>query len=496
MKRGFFAVLAIFLLFGWSAAGFLKASSPKKPEPDERTSGNPGYRITLLSLKPLKLSVSADIPIDGKILAMDDTYPAELPEMAAKGWPALISNLTVSDADRKKIELSPLAGNNGWQLAAPVRSTLHLSYEVDYSLFAAWGWSSPLESAFEDNDNAIVAGRSVFITSDRTGPVDVEITTPESWIPIMPWPAGKDGPHHYSVRSAEDLTNNMLVFSRNKPDVARGAGFQLQIVSMGHWQPLRSLLRTVLNTIISREVALMRFKEKETYNVVLLPIQDEGGNAFRQSFVYCFNDPNASNKAVWANTLAHEIFHYWNYARLEGADYASSQWFQEGFTEYVANLIMAKGKITDQDAFLSKLSRHVNNYRKLTTTLENYGTHKGPPLYSAGALVAFDWDLKIRNASAGKRDIGDLFRNLMAQTDSGRRKYTWSDIRAALQKTAAGDWEGYYQAHIKGREPLPLEQVFRRAGLRLGKLPDGKEQVERDPASKGARAFRREFFIY
>ena len=93
------------------------------------------------------------------------------------------------------------------------------------------------------------------------------------------------------------------------------------------------------------------------------------------------------------------------------------------------------------------------------------------------------WDVQIRRASSGKRNIGDLLRNLMVQTDSGARKYTWTDIRAALQVTADGDWEGYYQSYIKGHEPLPLDKILPLAGLQLNKLTDGTEQVGFDPAA-------------
>jgi predicted metalloprotease with PDZ domain len=468
-------------LFGSSGVGRVTAS-PSIFNPETATLEKASYRITLVSIKPLRLSVSAEIPIDGKMLEMDDTYPAELPDMAAKGWPALISNLAASDSEGKKIELSP-AGDKGWQLSSPIRTRLHLSYDIDYSLFASNGWSSPMESAFVDEDDVIVAGRSVFITAAQIGAIDVKFETPKGWITVMPWSAEKGSSRQYGVRSKEDLTNNMLVFSKNRPDVVRAGGFQMQIVSMGHWRPIRPLLRDTLKTIIRREVELMHYIEKETYSVVLLPIADQEGNAFRESFVYCFDKPSKANRADWGNTLAHEIFHYWNYARLVGASYASSQWFQEGFTEYVANMVMVNGKIIDHNTFISKLTTHVNNYRKLTTTLENYGTHKGPPLYSAGALVAFIWDLKIRKASAGKRNIGDLFRNLMTQTDSGWRKYTWADIKAALHNTATGDWEGFYQAHIRGHEPLPLDQGLSLAGLRLSKLVDGSEKVDYDPSA-------------
>jgi predicted metalloprotease with PDZ domain len=267
------------------------------------------------------------------------------------------------------------------------------------------------------------------------------------------------------------------------PDVVKAAGFTLQITAMGHWEPLRPLIRGILGTVIAREVALMQYTERETYNVVLVPIADQGGEAYRQSFAYCHKDPSKANQAKWANTLAHEIFHYWNYARLRGADYASTQWFQEGFTEYVANVTLVSGKVVDPAAFAAKLGEHVRNSRKLETTLEAIGTHKGPPLYSAGALVAFSWDVMIRNASGGRRNIGDFFRKLWRQTDGGSREYAWADIRAALQATADADWEGFYQAHIKGHDALPLDHVLPMAGLLLSKDAAGAELVVEDPAA-------------
>ena len=206
----------------------------------------------------------------------------------------------------------------------------------------------------------------------------------------MPWMRRSSAAHGYVVRSAEDLTDNLLVFSTVAPDVVKAAGFTLQITAMGHWEPLRPLIRRVLGTVITREVNLMRYEERETYNVVLVPIDDEGGEAYRQSFAYCHAHPSNQDRAKWANTLAHEIFHYWNYARLRGSDYASTQWFQEGFTEYVANLTLVSGRIVDPDTFLAKLGEHVNNYRRLTTTLEAIGTKKGTAALqrgSAGGLL-------------------------------------------------------------------------------------------------------------
>jgi len=413
---------------------------------------------------------------------MDPSYPAELPEMSARGWPALVSGLKASDSSGKPIEAAS-PDKRGWRVSQPHEGRVTLSYDVDFSLFAAKGWSSPLESAFVDATHISVSGRGLFIVTGQVASAEIDFDVPRPWLTVMPWLHRTSAAHGYAARSAEDLTHNLLVFSTVAPDVVTAEGFTLQIVAMGHWEPLRPLIREVLGAVIAREVNLMQDKEAEIYTVVLLPIVDEGGEAYRQSFAYCFEDPSKQNRGAWANTLAHEIFHYWNYARLRGADYASTQWFQEGFTEYVANVTLVSGGIVDTGTFVARLGEHVNNYRQLTTTLEAIGTRKGPPLYSAGALVAFSWDVKIRQASGGRRNIGDLFRNLWRQTDGGARKYAWADIRAALQATADADWEGYYQAHIKGHDPLPLDEALAGAGLRLSRTDAGNEIVEPDPAA-------------
>ncbi len=65
----------------------------------------------------------------------------------------------------------------------------------------------------------------------------------------------------------------------------------------------------------------------------------------------------------------------------------------------------------------------------------------------------------------------------MIQTDSGNRKYTWTDIKTALQNTADIDWESPYQSYVRGNSPLPLDEVFSLVGLHLIKLSDGSDQV-------------------
>jgi len=285
-----------------------------------------------------------------------------------------------------------------------------------------------------------------------------------------------------------------VAFVGESPDLLRAGGFNLKVIALGHWQPARSELRRVLGIALERLVELIGFDGRADYVVVLLPQLERGGESFRASFALNLDaTPRRDNLDIWGNLIAHEVFHYWNGWRLQGADYPSSQWFQEGFTEYVANLALVSGDLISPEAFYAKLAAHVSAYRRLATPLDAPGTRKGPPLYSGGALVAFSWDTMLREATGGKRGVGALLRALLRNTEDGTRPYTWSDINASLESIAPDGWEKFRHRYIQGTEPLPLAEVLARVGLRASQDADGSIGIEPDPAATpSAQALRRD----
>lgn len=444
------------------------------------------YRIEVLRFDPPRLAITAELPIAGRDLKMDTERPADIPELDAGGWPALVSNLRVSDATGHPFEVTS-SGEAGWQLAQPHNGRVTLHYEVDYAALAARSWPALREAAFADANDLVFIGRSLFVTTPRIAASTVTFTLPRGWRAATPW-APRPGPHAaYFVRTPVELLRNLVVLTRSVPDVVTAGGFRLLVGSMGRWQAARAEVGRVLRATIPRLVRLFGFEERESYLVVLLPVAERGGESFQQSFALTVEDPpSRANRATWGNTLAHEIFHYWNAGRLHGADYPSSQWFQEGFTEYAANLSLVTGKLVTPDDFLRKLAEHVANARRLTTSLEGSGSHKGPPLYSAGALVAFSWDVSIRQATGGRRSLADFWRALWRQTEGGRRPFEWLDLQAALDATAPMEWEAFHRAYIAGSEPLPLARTLSLAGLRLAPAGEEPPQIEIDPAATAA----------
>lgn len=425
------------------------------------------YRVNWTDTSVRKLTVTATLPVNGKSLLMDQTRPGNIPGVGDNGWPELVRNLTVLDESGRPLALTR-AGSSGWALNEPKTGVLKLSYDVDYTLLAQNGFPAPREAGFSDASNFVIVGRSLFITSEATRDSTVHYEIPSGWNAVMPWAAKSK--NTFTVPHTNELTENFLVFTKTRSDVVTVGKFNFSITPLGDWQNVRGDITNVLRKAVPVYARFVGNADAVNYSIILLPMHDDdwAGESYRGSFVMSAKEtPASSTRNVWGQMIAHEIFHYWNGWRLEGKEYASSQWFQEGFTQYAADMAMVKSGMFTEEGFRNRIAEHITNYRKLATTLENPGTHKGRPLYSGGALVALCWDIEIRNATGGRRDITDFFRNLWLASKQTGGKYDWSDIKKALNATAPLDWESFYSKYIKGTEKLPLPNALKLAGLEI-----------------------------
>ena len=447
------------------------------------------YRIRVVSQQPLRLAVAATLPPTAR-LSMSTTRPGDIAALDRRGWPAMVEHLRVRAADGHAVALRE-QGDSGWTLASPATAPVQVDYEVDASVLAAAGWPAPRESIHVDPDHLVLAGRAVFVTADGQGASRIEVEPPAGWHVAAPWAPVRGG---FVAGSVDDLEDNLLALSREAPLRVDAGRFVVSVVAIGWDAPALSALRRVISAAAPRYARAMPPATVSHYVVVVLPQRDHGGESFRDSFAMNVEaEPKAAGIADWGNTVAHEIFHHWNGWRLAGRDYASTQWFQEGFTEYTANrTLLAAGLIGDGD-FLRMLSKHLQDARRLQTPLDAPGTHKGPPLYGGGALVAFCWDARLH---ARRRGIGDLFADLWKRTDGGADKYDWNTIHASLQSLdASTDWQSFHDRYIAGREPPPLQDALRTLGLRLDpSAPPDAPRIESDPdADAAAKARWRRF---
>ncbi|MCC6653257.1 MAG: hypothetical protein IT348_19050 [Candidatus Eisenbacteria bacterium] len=438
-----------------------------------------------LTSDPLRVTVTGTAPVADGALRIDDSWPGDIPPLESVGWCGLVRHLRVTNAHGDSLAVTA-NGPRGWKLAQSSPTTLSFAYEVDYSQLERLGWPAPREAAYRDSANLVLAARSLFASTGASGECRVTFHLPPGWRASTPWPAAKP-PNTFVAPSTRDLVENLVVLTRAPREDVVVAGFRVHVHALGTPPALRAQMRPLLESVVSHHVGLLGSPGRSDYVLALLPPLDGGGESYRGSFAASLDSlPDSQSPATLGNLVAHEMFHLWNGWKLVGADYASTQWFQEGFTEYVANLAMARSGRVDADWFRSKLAYHVETARQLTTSLEDIGTRKGRPLYSAGALVAFEWDVRIRQATQGRHDLGGFLRALVRQTNRGARAYAWADMRAALEATAPGDWEAFYLAFVHAKASLPIGPTLAVVGQTLIEAPDGHVIILADTAATPA----------
>ncbi len=222
-----------------------------------------------------------------------------------------------------------------------------------------------------------------------------------------------------------------------------------------------------------------------------------------------------SNPLSLADVTAHEFFHLWNVKRirpqsLEPVDYTQEQytralWFSEGVTSTVADYMRVRAGYLDEKGFLAELAADIRflesrparltqsvEESSLDAWLEKYPQYESPQrsisYYNKGEILGMLLDLQMREASAGKRSLRDLF--LWMNDHYARQGKFFPDSRGveeAAEAVTGADFHEFFARYVAGADAIPYDKFFATVGLRLDKqtivLPDPGFRTVRRPAN-------------
>jgi predicted metalloprotease with PDZ domain len=210
----------------------------------------------------------------------------------------------------------------------------------------------------------------------------------------------------------------------------------------------------------------------------------------------------ARDPAYGLEEVAHEFFHTWNLMRIRPAEYTGvdyraiqpvpSLWFSEGLTMFYADALLRRaGLPTDDSTRIAHLEYLLRRYygqpgntrfSAERVSRAEYGTR--PDVFGdydasthlQGELFGTVLDLRIRDVTQGTRSMDDVMR-LMLERYSGTRGFTNADLARTLAEVCGCDMKAFFDAHIRGAEPIPFERYLRLAGLGI---TVGRDTVRRD----------------
>jgi predicted metalloprotease with PDZ domain len=190
--------------------------------------------------------------------------------------------------------------------------------------------------------------------------------------------------------------------------------------------------------------------------------------------------------------IAHEYFHTWNLMRIRPVEYAAgvdyraikpvpSLWFSEGFTMMYADLLLRRAKLPTHDStrvshlegLITRYFASPGNTRYSPEQVSRVAYHARPDAlgdYDAsthlqGELLGVTLDLIIRDATNGRRSTDDVMR-LMLDRFGGERGFTGRDVEAVVHQVCACDVHAFFEAHVRGAQPIPFDKFLALIGMR------------------------------
>ena len=258
-------------------------------------------------------------------------------------------------------------------------------------------------------------------------------------------------------------------------------------------------MREDLGRIVQTENRVMGGPPYDAYtvffNVIRQPISFGGGleHAASQYDIMpanAFADLAGTFGDFIVPLMSHEYFHLWNVKRIRPAamwpyDYRTEQftpllWWSEGVTDYYADLTNLRSGLWTPEQFLSNTTSDIDQVEatpepwseedgSIATWINEVFVNSSQLYYPKGSLTGMLLDVTMRDATGNAHGLDDVMRALYARYYKQGTGFTTDNLLGLLREFGMPDVESFYQRYVNGREPLPYESVFPKAGIEVTK---------------------------
>lgn len=381
-----------------------------------------------------------------------------------------------------------------WKIAGPADRPVTITYNLDLS-FTRAPWPAGNEQAgYSDGDATYLVTKALFLESDLPGERTIAFKLPTGKRLAIPWTP--KGPGEFVVQPGEMLQDS-LVYGNITPEKFSGGRFHVEVVLLGQLASQTKDVGTIAVRVAEQLTKVFPVDHDTSYLITLIPGKDADGEAFPSSFASTMKAPlRREERIVWANTIAHEVMHHWLGHTLKPVNGEETAWLTEGFSEYFANLALARTGIVPPEDFLQLVSVRLAQYEYFfasplfsKVTLRDAGTRKSSyrfGVYSGGWAIAFVADQELR---ASGKTLEDVIRTLLARPD---HNLTFEGFLAAL-KEVGGDALAQKITHaLTTRDALDVDAYLAAVGIGAsGQTYAAEKFIYRDKPNPAADRKRR-----
>ena len=406
-------------------------------------------------------------PGDGRLLIAKAGGIDHLPDQ----WATFVRDLRVEGASATP------AGKEGWTVDATRAIDVRYDVALDY---AAGKWPSGNEQSGRLFPNALyTVTKPLFLYTSGTTDADVRFVVSPSWRVATPWRSV--GERTYRAETIDTLTNNTIVIGEFPSTHVRVGGFDATVATPG-MSEVPPLLAKSLAQIGVVATKVFDKTPPGTYLMTFLHEDDEDGESYASSGAVASPHPfDRTGMIVTGNTMVHELFHHWIGGAIGPVEHDSMAWFTEGFTEYYANVAIARSGAVPPDLLMRKFTNMVSGYLYFLNSslfsgvpVADAGKRKGAHrfgVYNAGWTIALSLDVQLRSESNGKRSLDDVMRLLYERHGLAKQPLTVAAVQATVEEIGGHSYADFFQNYVLKRNELPVSDTLRKLGVEMRGQP-------------------------
>jgi len=425
--------------------------------------------ISVISTSPARVKVEGERRAASRIWSFRNAYASLM------GLGERIENLTLTDANGINVPARKIASGEYEAAGAATRWSYEVKLDVPLmttdAAYASWIAGERGFLMLGDLLPSVADEKQATGKSAR-----VKINAPANWKTFSNEKKRSDG--QFEIADAEDAV--FFIGSDLREWRERVGPMDFTFVTGGNWAFTDEVVlwmsvsilkdfRTRIGNTTRQRAMLMLAPFPRSISAERWSAETRGGTVILLSG----QSPSKIAGATQLSTpLTHELFHLWvpNGLALDG----NYDWFYEGFTVYQAMYTAVRLQYLTVQEYLNALGRAYDAYLSsserqslsLLSASQRRWTGANGLVYQKGMLVAFLYDLTLKQASSGKRSLDDVYRDLFRRAEkSGRRKDGNEVVLSALK--GQSNMQEFARRYIEGTDELDLPSLIKPFGLRV-----------------------------
>lgn len=378
--------------------------------------------------------------------------------------------------------------------------------EVTYRVYA---FEVSVRTSFVDASHAFLSPTGVFMYLDgKIGlPAEVTVVPHASWSRISTGlPAVKGEKNTFFAKNFDILFDSPIEVGNQDVFTFDAAGAHHEVAMVGGGNYDKASLKRDMARIVEAQTNIYGENPNDRYVFIVHNYRSGGGGLEHLNSTvlgasrFAYNTERGYKSFL--GLVAHEYFHLWNVKRLRpenlgpfdysAENYTPNLWISEGFTAYYDNLTLRRCDFYGTEEYLQVLANDINSVENRPGNLiqplasssfdawiKQYRPNENSynttvTYYSKGALIAMLLDLRILEATQGKKKLDDVMKRMyeLYYLDKDRG-FSRAEFQEVAEEIAGVDLDDVFH-NVDVAKPIDYNKYLNYAGLKLIDLYDGR----------------------